>query len=120
MVTREHRPNPVVTAATINGEALLGALVAGQSYANAADAAGCSVSTVKRRINDPEFRVALVEAKNDALDQLLGVSISAARVGTGFLVRIVTGQEPAPVGVRVRAAVSLRDFPGLDRHLRGA
>ncbi len=44
---------------------LIAALVMGASLAHAADQVDVSVSTVERRLADSEFRVRLVEAKDD-------------------------------------------------------
>lgn len=98
-------------------EALIAALVGGATLDGAAEAGGVSVSTVQRRLRDPGFQTRLVEAKNDSLDRLLGVSIRAAIVATGYLLRVV-GDEHVHPSIRVRAAVALRDVVSIDKALR--
>ncbi len=99
-------------------EALIAALVGGATLDGAAEAGGVSVSTVQRRLRDADFQTRLVEAKNDSLDRLLGVSIRAAIVATGYLLRVVVGDEPVHPSIRVRAAIALRDVANIDRTLR--
>ncbi len=98
-------------------EALIAALVGGATLDGAAEAGACSVSTVQRRLRDPDFQTRLVEAKNDSLDRLLGVSIRAAIVATGYLLRVV-GDDRVRPETRVRAAVALRDVVNIDKALR--
>ncbi len=100
-------------------EALIAALVGGATLDGAAEAGGVSVSTVQRRLRDPGFQTRLVEAKNDSLDRLLGVSIRAAIVATGYLLRVV-GDDRVHPSIRVRAAVALRDVANIDRTLRSS
>ena len=101
---------------------LVAALVAGATYETAALRAGCSASTVERRLSDPQFSLRLVEAKNDILDRLLGASASAALVATDYLLRVVVGDErDATHTHRIRAAIALRSgLDRLDSHIAGS
>lgn len=97
---------------------LIAALVIGMTYEQAARHAGCSLSTVNRRVAEPEFRMRLVEAKGDAMDRLLGTSIAAAQAGTRYLLEVVQSADESTTH-RVRAAIALRDIVRLDQHLGG-
>ena len=101
---------------------LIGALVAGLPHSAAAERAGVSESTVLRRLADAEFQMRLIEAKNDVLDRLLGLSANAAMAATNYLLRVVIGDEPdTNAGHRIRAAIALRSgLDRLDAHITGA
>lgn len=84
-------------------------LASGLSQRAAADRVGCSVATVERRVQDPQFQVLIIEAFRDRKDALIAASVSAALESTTFLLRIVAGQEPeATLSHRIRAAIALR------------
>jgi hypothetical protein len=84
---------------------LIVALAAGRHVRDAAQLAGCSVSTAKRRLADPAFRAALDEAKADFRDALVA-RISQAALGAADTLRELTGPEYNP-RVRLGAADSL-------------
>ena len=87
---------------------LIPLLAAGHSQRAAAERAGCAQSLVERRVQDPQFRLQLIEAHQEMRDGLMASSVSAAQAATGFLLGVLQGREPAPTAVRVRAAVALR------------
>jgi hypothetical protein len=87
---------------------LIPLLAAGHSQRAAAERAGCAQSLVERRVQDPQFRLELIEAHQEIRDGLMASSVSAAQAATGFLLGIVQGRELAPMSVRVRAAIALR------------
>lgn len=87
---------------------LCAALLAGVSYEVAAQSAGCSRSTVVRRMNDPAFRVRLDAMRRDvfarATDQLAAQTMSAIET-----LAEITADRESPATVRVRAATALLD-----------
>jgi hypothetical protein len=123
--TGEERPTAAATGAGHGrrnvDHLLIPALVAGLTIPSAAERAGCSVTTVERRLRDPEFVVALTEARNDLVDRLLGQTLHSAVAATNFLFRVVMGDEPAAMHHRIRAAIALRSgVERLDAHVGGA
>lgn len=88
----------------------------GASLAHAADQVDVSVSTVERRLADPEFRVRLVEAKNDLMDRLLGASASAGLAAIDHLFQVVVGDVKPNPGRIAAARALLGASVALDRH----
>lgn len=84
-------------------------LAAGVSQSGAAARAGCSESTVRRRMADPSFRLAVAEAHRERRDALLAASVAAAQAATNFLLKVTNGEvRGARMSDRVRAAIALR------------
>jgi hypothetical protein len=94
-------------------ERLLVELASGQTQEQAAGSIGCSTSTIKRRLRDPEFRLRLAEVRADhmrrAVDRLVSGSVAASVV----LLQI-TADSANPPSVRVMAARAV-----LDNAIRG-
>jgi hypothetical protein len=99
---------PVMAARSKNATDLLviGALAAGATYEDAAQAAGISERTVRRRMADPDFRARLWETRGRYLDRALGrlseISVEAVDALAGLL-------SSDSERVRLRAAVVVLD-----------
>jgi hypothetical protein len=83
-------------------------LASGSSYRDAAQAAGCSLNTVKRRMRDQEFRGQVARAQVEFAERvratLLGQAVSAASI----LAQLAAGARSEQV--RLAAARSILDF----------
>lgn len=55
---------------SVSDEAIVAALAGGATYANAATAAGVSSRTVRRRMEDPDFRGEVAAARRQAVEQI--------------------------------------------------
>jgi len=98
---------------------LIAALVMGASLRHAAEQVDVSVSADERRLADPEFRVRLVEAKNDLMDRLLGASASAGLAAIDHLLQVVVGDVKPSPGRIAAARALLGASVSLDRHTSG-
>lgn len=96
------------TAGDTPDAALCAALLHGLTYDAAAQAAGCSRSTVARRMADPAFRARLDVLRTEALarvaDLLAGEAIHAVHT-----LAEIRADPDAPASVRARAACALLD-----------
>ncbi len=101
-------------------EALITTLVTGGTIKAAAEAAECSYATARRRVDDPTFRLRLVEAKNDHLGRLLTAVIHGQLVTVRRLIGCVA-DDSAPAAVWLAAARVLMacDVAKLDGHVSG-
>ena len=85
------------------------ALASGLPQQQAAERAGLSRATVDRRLNDPAFRLLVLELLHDRRDALLAQSVEGASVANTFLMAVVLGREEgASLSHRIRAAAILR------------
>jgi hypothetical protein len=92
-----------------NSDLVVGmALLQGMSYEEAANSAGCSRSTVSRRMNDPGFRARLDGLRAEALARVADRLAAEAIESVGTLARIRSDPDVSP-SVRVRAAATLID-----------
>ena len=98
---------------------LIAALVMGASLRHAAEQVDVSVSADERRLADPEFRVRLVEAKNDLMDRRLGASASAGLAAIDHLLQVVVGDVKPSPGRIAAARALLGASVSLGRHTSG-
>ncbi len=96
-------------------ELILSALLAGRSYATAAEAAGVSKSTVQRRMGEPAFRGRLASERamlaQSVRDRLIATSVQAVDT----LRQLMTDDSVAD-STRVRAAVAVVGVIDRGRH----
>jgi transcriptional regulator with XRE-family HTH domain len=92
-----------------NPDLILGtALLQGMSYEEAATSAGCSRSTVSRRMNDPGFRARLDGLRAETLARVADVLAAEAIESVATLARIRSDPEVSP-SIQARAAATLID-----------
>lgn len=82
---------------------LLAALAAGQSYEDAAEAAGVSKRTARRRMTEPAFRAEVDALRSDMLARAVGRMAGLVDEAAETL-RDVMRDPDAPAGARVSAA----------------
>jgi uncharacterized coiled-coil protein SlyX len=70
-------------------DALIASLVSGDSYEEAALAAGCGARTVSRRMADPAFRQALQEARAEVLSRATSKVSCAMTKAVDTLVKLL-------------------------------
>ena len=87
---------------------LVASLVTGSSRRETAEAAGCSVRTVGRRLADKGFRRALNDARRALFDEVLGRTVHHATRSADVLAAIRDNPE-TKAAVRVTAARVLLD-----------
>lgn len=88
---------------TINDESILAALLIAGSVRAAANTAGVSESTVRNRLQNPDFRAAFESAKSEILQSAVGSMISKINDATSTICELMNDKE-APASVRVSAA----------------
>jgi hypothetical protein len=96
-------------------QVIVAALAAGASYREAAETGRVSLSTVKRRMVDPQFRVKVAEARDELVSTLRGRVLNAAPAALATLEELATGAESE--SVRLRAAAEVLDL-AIDRRRR--
>jgi hypothetical protein len=69
-------------------EGIVAALAGGATYADAASAAGVSARTVRRRMEDPEFRGEVTAARRQAVEQIRARLTANAQIGVSVLVEL--------------------------------
>jgi hypothetical protein len=85
---------------------ILGELVAGCTWAEAAERVGCSRSTVARRCRDPQFRHRLAEERTARLRRLADRLTDASTQAIDLLLAVIAdGAAPTPSRVRAAAWV---------------
>jgi hypothetical protein len=84
---------------------LVAALVSGLSYVEAGDIAGCSKSTVARRMRESEFRGAGEEGRREFADMLSGRLLQAQPAAVTVLAELMA--TATSEGDRIRAARAL-------------
>jgi len=89
-----------------NDEKILAALLTAGSVRTAATAAGVSVSTIRNRLKDSNFRAAYEAAKSDLLQTASASMLSRLNDATGTITDVMNDAE-TPANVRVSAADSL-------------
>ena len=87
---------------------LISQLAVGHTYADAADTAGVSERTARRRMNEPTFRSHVEAAQADMLSCALGRAAVAASEAVETLLRLMQSAESE--SVQVRAASTLLEF----------
>jgi hypothetical protein len=70
---------------------VVAALVSGATYEQAANFAGCSKSTVRRRMSDPEFRSDVSDARREMIEVLRGRLLRAAPSAIETLEELAAG-----------------------------
>lgn len=102
--------------------ALVGALAAGATHAQAAERAGVSERTVRRRLDEPDFRRAVSRERGRILDRAAGLAADTAAEAITVLRDLM---RDAPEHVRLAAAraivdraASLREAGELEERLR--
>ena len=86
-------------------EKLIVELAAGASWERAAAACGCSQRTIARRLNDPEFRAALDEARRQIFENAFARVLSAGQAAASTLISLL--RSDTPPAVRLGAARTL-------------
>jgi hypothetical protein len=89
-------------------EAIVAALLRGASYEHAADEAGCSRSTVVRRMADPAFRARLDGLRREMLARVADTLAAHALAAVETLGAIATDERAAPAA-RSNAARAILD-----------
>ena len=84
------------------------ALACGRTWAQAAEAAGCSVRHVARRAADPDVRRQVAEVRGRLLEQALGSASDRLTGAVGTLAEVM-GDPEVPPAARVSAAAKLID-----------
>ena len=84
---------------------LISALAAGATLTAAAETAGMSARTARRRMNEPQFRLALEAAYGRALDEAMGRIGAAAAAAVECLTELVADGNPP--GIRLGAAQAI-------------
>lgn len=103
------RPDEATDAQPVAGDmALITALAAGQSVADAARAAGLSDRTVRRRLQDPTFSAAVDLSRAELLEEALGLLSGTASIAVKVL-RVVAADKSSGATARVAAAGRLLD-----------
>lgn len=87
-------------------EALLAELLRGVPVTAAAEAAGYSEATARRRLREPTFRARLDEGRRELMTVVAAQLAGSSEVGYAVLRKIALDPE-APAPSRVRAAVEL-------------
>lgn len=85
------------------------ALLRGTTYPEAAKVAGCSRSTVARRMSDPTFRRRLDQLRIDAFARTTDRIVAEAMASVESISDIRSDAN-APVSVRLRAAIALLEL----------
>ena len=89
------------------------AIARGMSRRAAANAAGVSVSTIQRRLQDPRFRERVKELRSELLERSVGVLVDAGIVAARELKRLC--QSGTNEFVRLAAARSILELSGLTK-----
>ena len=76
---------------------LIAELAAGASWERAANACGCSESTIARRLRDPKFRTALDEARRRLFDGAFSRVAAAGQAAAGTLISLLSRDTPPAV-----------------------
>jgi hypothetical protein len=83
--------------------ALIAALVGGASWREAAEASGCSLSTVTRRMADPAFVAELQDARTELIRRCADRLVAGAGQALDTLEAVATDPD-APPSARIAAA----------------
>lgn len=86
---------------------LLIALASGKTYAEAAQAAGVSVATVKRRLQEPEFRQQIADIRAEMLERTMAALTANGVAAVSTLVQLL---EADSEGARLAAAKHLLEI----------
>jgi hypothetical protein len=81
---------------------LIAQLAGGATHEHAAAAAGCSKTTVARRLRDPRFRAAIDASREQLFEAAFGRIVSAAQAASGTLIALLARE--APYATRLGAA----------------
>ena len=87
----------------IDDEKILAGLISAGSIRKAAEAVGCSVTTIRQRLNDPAFRDEYEKAKSELLAEATGELCARLNESTAVFAEIML-DTAAPPGVRLQAA----------------
>ncbi len=90
----------------LRDDQLIIALLTGVTYAQAAESAGCSEVTVRRRLADPAFVERLEAERRDLFDKAAARLLSAIPIAQATLIRIAEDRA-APATAQVNAARSI-------------
>jgi hypothetical protein len=89
---------------------LISGLAAGRTYASAAEIAGISERTARRRMSDPAFRSSVAEARAELLRTAIDSAAAAATEAVEVVAELMRSAESE--SVRLRAACSLLELVG--------
>jgi hypothetical protein len=98
-------------------ESLIGLLVTGTTYAEAALLVGCSKATVSRRMSSPDFRDRVDAERAELSASLRAKVVDAAQAGVSTLASLAVNGESE--SVRVAAASKLVDLALARKHRAG-
>lgn len=87
--------------------ALIAALATGMTIAAASKQAGVSEMTAYRRLNDPEFKRALEDAKREALERATSALGAASTAAVGALIGLLSSNAPTARLGAARAILEL-------------
>ena len=89
-----------------NDEKLIAALLTAGTVRGAASAAGCSVSTIRNRLKDAEFRAMYEERKSELLQTATASMLAKLEDATSAISDLMSDAE-CPANVRLAAADAL-------------
>lgn len=95
-IAGEIKPNPVTPRRLRRRRydaALVAAFLQGKSVADAAEDAGVSESTARKRLADPEFREQLDDAAHVVHDKVLDDMVEATGLAVSFLTSVLEDEE---------------------------
>lgn len=87
----------------IDNRKILAGLISAGSIRGAAQACGCSATTIRKRLADPVFKEEYDKAKSELLTEATGELVARLNDSTAVLAEIMT-DAAAPPGVRLQAA----------------
>lgn len=88
---------------------LIAALAAGKTQSEAAHHAGVSLRTVARRVDEPDFRQAVLETRAALIEQATGKLAESTTRAADALIELLADESAT---VRLSAARSLLDYAG--------
>lgn len=89
-------------------DVIVDALARGECQTTAAQRAGCSVTTIRRRLDDPQFRNRIERFRVEMLDAVAGKMGANVEQAVTTLTALMA--EPMPPAVRLGAARAVCDF----------
>ena len=91
---------------TMNNEQIMAALIACGSVRAAAKAVGCSETTIRARLNDPDFRAEYEKAKSEILTEACDALAARLTLAVDVLCDVLDS-DATPATVKVSAADSI-------------
>lgn len=105
-----------------NEAALIAAVVAGKTLPQIAEAAGVAVSTVQRRLHEPEIEKLIAEARTRQRDEALGQAASLRGPALARLAELVESPNETvalrAIRLTLTTTMRLEEIHDLDQRLR--